>query len=109
MAGEMNVAMLTADELIARLASGEVLCIVDVREAYERTAGVIKGAVLIPMQLLRTKVSELDTQVETVVVCDQGKRSLTVAQYLVSQGGFSNVSSLIGGMSGWTGELSPDP
>jgi len=51
-------------------------------------------------------MKELDPSKEIVVVCRSGNRSITAVQFL-QQGGFPQVSSMAGGMIGWTRQRFP--
>lgn len=79
------------------------LLLLDVRTDPEWEAHHIPGATLIPMRTLLDRLSELDPDRETVVVCEHGVRSYNVAHYLATEGRFTNVATMEGGMSEWTG------
>jgi rhodanese-related sulfurtransferase len=89
----------TPEETRAKQKAGVV--IVDVREPYEWQEGHIPGAVHIPLGSLPRRLRELDPSREVIAVCRSGHRSITAAQML-HQGGFSQVSSMAGGMISWT-------
>ncbi len=74
--------------------------ILDVREADEWAAGHIPGASFIPLGELAARVSELPRDQEIVVVCRSGNRSQTGRDILL-EAGFSQVSSMAGGMNQW--------
>jgi rhodanese-related sulfurtransferase len=98
------VAEVSPEEARAKQQTGAV--IVDVREPYELREGYIPGAVHIPLRSLSPRMKELDPSKEIVVVCRSGNRSITAAQFL-QQGGFPQVSSMAGGMIGWTRQRFP--
>jgi rhodanese-related sulfurtransferase len=98
------VAEVTPEEARAKQQAGAV--IVDVREPYELREGYFPGAVHIPLRSLSPRMKELDPSKEIVVVCRSGNRSITAAQFL-QQGGFPQVSSMAGGMIGWTRQRFP--
>ena len=98
------VAEVSPEEARAKQQAGAV--IVDVREPYELREGYIPGAVHIPLRSLSPRMKELDPSKEIVVVCRSGNRSITAAQFL-QQGGFPQVSSMAGGMIGWTRQRFP--
>ncbi|WP_218221016.1 rhodanese-like domain-containing protein [Nesterenkonia sp. Act20] len=79
--------------------------IVDVREDNEVAAGMIPGAVHIPLGELSTRLAELDSARETITVCRSGRRSLDAAQVLTDEG--FNVASMRGGMNQWSAENHP--
>ncbi len=98
------IAEVSPQEARAKQQAGAV--IVDVREAYELREGYIPGAVHIPLRSLTQRMKELDPSKEIVIVCRSGNRSITAAQFL-QQGGFSQVSSMAGGMISWTRQRFP--
>ncbi len=93
-------------ELKARLAAGEKLQLLDVREEWEYQTAHIEGSRLIPMGNVAVRVNELDRAAETVVICHHGGRSMQVAG-LLEHLGFSNVSNLTGGVDAWARSVDP--
>lgn len=74
---------------------------IDVREEYELAAGMIEGALHIPLRLLladKNAVSDLDRDEAVIVYCQHGVRSRAAAEYLLAAG-FSDVSHIEGGFS----------
>ena len=97
----MNVEEIDAQTLKARLAENPgSIVLIDVREPFEYSEGVIEGAVFIPMNSIPYSLDELDKDAETVIYCAHGIRSYQVAAYLM-QNGFSNVKSLADGYVAW--------
>jgi sulfur dioxygenase len=78
------------------------LQIVDVREPEEYTGplGHIRGATLIPLGQLVERVSELDRNRPTVMVCRSGARSAQATMFL-KDSGFEKVANMNGGMLRW--------
>jgi NADPH-dependent 2,4-dienoyl-CoA reductase/sulfur reductase-like enzyme/rhodanese-related sulfurtransferase len=70
--------------------------LLDVREPYEYEAGHIPNAVNIPLNQLRSRLSELPKDKEIIVNCQVGLRSYIGVRILL-QNGFSDVRNLIGG------------
>ena len=93
------VGEVTVEEAKTKQQAGAV--IIDVREPNELREGYIPGAVHIPLRRLTQRMKELDPSKEFVMVCRSGNRSITAAQFL-KQGGFTQVSSMRGGMIAWT-------
>jgi rhodanese-related sulfurtransferase len=91
---------LTAAQLAARRSENTGLVLVDVRNPGELDAGVICGAVHIPLTQLTQRADELDRSRSTVVHCASGYRSMIAASWL-SAVGFVDVSDLLGGYAGW--------
>ena len=74
--------------------------ILDVRQIEEYEAGHIPGSVLIPLDILESRLSEIPKDNEVVVVCRSGNRSATGRDILLNAG-FPNVTSMAGGMNQW--------
>jgi glyoxylase-like metal-dependent hydrolase (beta-lactamase superfamily II) len=91
---------LTTNALGERIADVPELQVVDVRNPGEVAAGMIPGAVNIPVGQLPDRVDELDPRRPTVVYCAGGYRS-SVAASLLRQRGFADVSDLLGGYGAW--------
>lgn len=97
----------TNEEVQAKLASGEDIFILDVREPAEYAFGRIPGAIPIPLGDLEEKISKLDPTKEYYVVCRSGNRSDMACQIL-SEKGFKQVKNVLPGMSEWTYEVEKD-
>ncbi len=80
--------------------------LLDVREPNEFEYCHIDGSLHMPMASVPARVSELDRDAETVVICHHGGRSMQVAMFLKQQG-FSNVINLAGGVAGWARQVDP--
>jgi len=89
-----------------RLARGEKLVVVDVREREEIAIASFPGALHIPMGDIPSRISELDPDSEIVVVCHHGLRSGQVAGYLAGMD-FARVLNLSGGIDAWSIEADP--
>ena len=74
----------------------------DVREPEEWMAGHIPGATLIPLGELASRVSEVPTDRQVVVVCRSGNRSAT-GRDILRDAGLEQVTSMAGGMNQWAG------
>jgi rhodanese-related sulfurtransferase len=92
--------------LKARLDRGESVLILDVREPFEIALAPFPGATHIPMGDIPSRLTELDPDRETVVVCHHGVRSAQVAMYL-AQMGFERVLNLAGGIDAWSEDADP--
>lgn len=83
-------------DLTAELATGKVL--LDVRNESElKTNGQFKSFVNIPLDVLRSRLSELDKTMSYIVTCHSGLRSY-VAERILKQAGFT-VQNLDGAFS----------
>jgi rhodanese-related sulfurtransferase len=72
----------------------------DVREPMEWDEFHMPGATLIPLGQLASRVAELPKDQEIVVVCRSGNRSQEGRDILL-RAGFTNVTSMAGGMNEW--------
>ena len=72
----------------------------DVREPDEWEAVHMPGATLIPLGQLESRLSEVPKDKEVVVVCRSGNRSQSGRDILL-KAGFSQVTSMAGGMNDW--------
>ena len=97
---------LAPTELKARLAAGDKLQLLDVRVEWEFQTAHIEGSLLIPMGQVASRIAELDSTAETVVICHHGGRSMQVAG-LLEQLGFPNVINLAGGVDAWARLVDP--
>mgnify|MGYP001487027996 FL=1 len=91
---------LTAKAFDERAAQIADLQVVDVRNPGEVAAGMIPGAVSIPVGQLPARLAELDPTRPTVVYCAGGYRS-SVAASLLRAHGFTDVSDILGGYGAW--------
>ncbi len=99
---------MTPVELSARLAAGDDLALLDVREPHEHEFAALPNSLLIPLGEIPARVSELEElrDRETVVYCHHGIRSAHVIGYL-RQMGFENLHNLSGGIDRWSIEVDP--
>lgn len=93
-------------ELAERLAAGDNLVVLDVRQPEELAICRLDGVVSIPLGELTRRYEELDPAGEVVCVCHHGVRSARAAGFL-QQMGFSKVWNLTGGMDAWAVEVDP--
>ncbi|MEO8061442.1 MAG: rhodanese-like domain-containing protein [Pseudomonadota bacterium] len=90
-----------ASELKARRDRGEKPLVLDVREGWELQLASIPDVVHVPMNELPGRLAEFSREVETIVMCHAGGRSMRVAHFLANQR-FTNVANLSGGISAWS-------
>ncbi|HZT41764.1 MAG TPA: rhodanese-like domain-containing protein [Chthonomonadaceae bacterium] len=102
---ETSFKIVTAEEVQTRQQANPDLLLLDVRTPEEWEEHHIPSATLLPMDTLIDRLEELDPERETIVLCEHGLRSQSVAHYLVTQAGFRDVASMEGGMSEWTGPV----
>ena len=89
---------ITVEELKARMAKGDKLNIIDVRETWEYDEDNI-GAKLMPLGELPKFIGDIEDlkNEEIIVHCRSGARSAKAQKYLTSQG-FQDVINLAGGI-----------
>jgi len=93
---------ISTKDLQARLASGEQLILVDVREPYEHEEFDI-GGTNIPVTELPFRIDELNQfgDKEIVLYCQSGNRSMLAQKLLATQFNIQNTLNLAGGLSAW--------
>lgn len=100
-----DVPVITAPELVQRLAAREAgtddFLLIDVREPSEWAEASIPGAVLMPLGTVfdGSALADLPHDVEIVVQCQVGGRSLTAARILQNAG--FEATNLEGGILAW--------
>jgi len=104
--GAAMIREISATELAARMTRGEDVDLVDVREPAEWAIARIEGARLVPLATIGTASHDWDRSREVVLYCKAGVRSMRAAEELVRQG-FTNVTSVAGGIVSWTNDVDP--
>lgn len=97
-----HICQISPMQLQERIRAGKPMTILDVRAPREFEGDHINGAVNIPFPDLRKRQSELDPKAPTAVICNSGHRS-SLAASLLKQGGFTDISNVAGGMTGYNG------
>jgi rhodanese-related sulfurtransferase len=87
-------------EIKRRLANGETLTMIDVREYDEVAQGMIPGAVHIPLGELPARIGEIEQAGEIILICRSGARSGRACEYLAMRG-MQGVKNMAGGMLKW--------
>lgn len=96
---------LTPEQFRDKRAQG--VTILDVRQPEEIALAQLDGSVNIPLNLLPSRVGELDPKQPIALLCHHGVRSEMAAQFLERQG-FSDVSHLAGGIDAWSLNIDGD-
>ena len=93
---------ITAEELNEQIQRSQAPLILDVRTKTEYARGHIPGALNIPHNQLRNRLSEIDVAKteEIVVHCYSGHRA-KIAKKILIKAGYLYVRDLHGHMSGW--------
>ncbi len=88
-----------------KLAASGTLRILDVRSPQETAGGIIPGAILIPVDSIEERKSELPRDGRpTLIYCAGGGRSAAACEYLSGEG-FTALYNLAGGIGAWKGPL----
>jgi len=90
-------------DLAEKMAAGEPVYLVDVRQPWEHETAALPGSLLIPLHELPGRVGEVQPLEGALVVvyCHHGIRSLSGAAFL-EQAGVKPVVSLAGGIDAWS-------
>lgn len=72
---------------------------IDVRTPIEFQGNHVKGFKNIPLQSLKSRLSELDPEKEVVVICQSGNRSMVAARVLIKHG--FEVTNVQGGVNAY--------
>jgi rhodanese-related sulfurtransferase len=90
-----------------RIAAGEKLYLIDVREPHEHQICHIDGAELIPMNTIPPRLQEIEAKADAaplIFFCHHGMRSLNVVNWLRGQG-VEDCQSMSGGIDAWSVEI----
>lgn len=98
---------ITATELNKQIEKGEDIQLIDVRQPDEHTFARIKGAKLIPLGEIVSRMSEIDETRETVIHCKMGGRSAKAIEAMQRAGFKGNLRNLKGGITAWSNEVDP--
>lgn len=98
---------ITAIALNDRLARGDDIRLIDVRTPQEWAICRIEGADLIPMNVVPSRLQDIERDRDVVVYCHVGGRSAAVVGYLADQG-YTRVRNLTGGIRAWADDVDPD-
>ncbi len=98
---------ITPTELKQRLDAGDDVQIIDVREQNEYDVARLPNSKLIPLGQIVNRMSELDTERDTVVHCKGGGRSARAIEALQRVGFKGKLSNLKGGIGAWSNEVDP--
>ncbi len=99
---------MSVHELAAKLAAGEPVYLLDVRQPWEHETAALPGSVLVPLPELPARAGEVlpPEGALVVVYCHHGIRSRSGAAFL-ARCGFAAVASLAGGIDAWSAEVDP--
>ncbi len=102
------IPQISVRQLADKLAAGEPVYLLDVRQPDEHAVAALPGSTLIPLGELPGRVAEVEPPAGALVVvyCHHGVRSLTGA-YLLQRAGVGPVASLAGGIDAWSRLIDP--
>src|SRR5215472_13369327 len=102
------VRQISVQQLAAKLAAGEAVCLVDVRQPWEHETAALPGSLLVPLDQLTLRAEDIRPAkgVPVVVYCHHGIRSQSAA-VLLEHLGFPDVVSLTGGIDAWSLLIDP--
>jgi adenylyltransferase/sulfurtransferase len=100
--GAAALPSVTPAELAARLARGDDVAVIDVREPHEHAAGAIPGARLVPLSVLRAGggLAAIPGDRPVVLHCAVGARSAEALR-VVRAAGHPDAAHLAGGIRAW--------
>lgn len=103
-----TIAEIDAPTVFAQREEGKAVVLVDVREPWEHKLGIIEGATLLPLSELPQKLTgfAVGKDAQIITYCHHGVRSLKAATWLL-RAGYTNVSSLAGGIDAWAQHVDP--
>ncbi len=95
---------ISPDDVQQRVASGDPVFLLDVRTPGEYDAGHIPGAVLIPVQELESRLSEVPKDRTVIAYCLTGSRSAE-AYGILAGAGYGDVFNMAQGIQAWRGQI----
>jgi rhodanese-related sulfurtransferase len=97
---------ISCGDLVAKIAAGEPIHLLDVRQPDEHAFVALPASQLIPLNDLPRRLGEIQPSdgATVVVYCHHGVRSLMAVNFLL-RNGFRNVISLAGGIDAWSREV----
>lgn len=95
-----------AGTLARRLEDGEAYALLDVREPWEWEICRLAGALLIPLNELPARLTEVPAGRPLVVLCHHGVRS-RYAQAFLHARGYDGIINLEGGIAAWAEQVDP--
>ena len=101
------IPQITAKQLADRLAAGERVYLLDVRQPAEHALAALPASQLVPLNELPARLAEVQVPEGStlVVYCHHGIRSMHGGMFL-AQHGFAPLS-LEGGIEAWSCEVDP--
>ncbi|MFM8363773.1 MAG: molybdopterin-synthase adenylyltransferase MoeB [Verrucomicrobiota bacterium] len=101
-----SIPEITVEDLKARFDRSEKFVLLDVREPFELEIASLPGTINIPLGELPARLSELNPEAETLILCRSGGRSANALEFL-RDAGFSNLWNVEGGINAWSRRIDP--
>ena len=99
-----RVTEVTARETLDRIAGGEPIVLIDIREQNEWNLGHAEGAKYIGRGVLEREIeAQVPRDAHVVLYCANGNRSLLAAVTLTEMG-YTNVASMSAGFRDWVAQ-----
>jgi rhodanese-related sulfurtransferase len=95
-----NIEEIDPVELQKRLATDEVIRLIDVRSQQEWDQGIIENGEFMPMETVPARLNEFDNNVTNIIYCRSGVRSANVCMFLAEQANIKAIN-LRGGIIAW--------
>lgn len=99
--------LITPRHLDGRLREGDNILLLDVRDSHEQDICRIPGSTNIPLYKLKSRMEDLDRELDIVIHCRSGVRSAEAVTSL-RKAGFNRVKSLMGGILAWADDVDPE-
>ena len=98
---------ISPEELHRRLQAGDDFQLVDVREPEEFAYCHLPHSLLLPLDELTRRATEIRPEGPVVLICHHGVRSAHALGYLRQRLGRTNVINLRGGVDAWAERVDP--
>ena len=103
---DKNILEISCEDLNKKLKQEETCLLIDVRDTKELELASIKGVRHIPLEDLAAAASDLPQNLDIILICHHGIRSLQGCCWL-RQYGLKRIMSLRGGLHEWSQKIDP--
>ncbi|MFW6310414.1 MAG: rhodanese-like domain-containing protein [Prolixibacteraceae bacterium] len=101
---KFKVKEITAHELKAMLDEGSDICLIDVRETWEKEIADIGGQI-IPFGTIEKKLEKIPRNRKTILYCRTGRRSSEAIIQIAKKRNPENLYNLKGGIHAWANDI----
>lgn len=101
---QFKVKEVTAHELKKMLDEGADICLIDVREMWEKEIADIGGQV-VPFGTIESNLQNIPDDQKTILYCRTGRRSLEAINLIAQKRNTENLYNLKGGIYAWADEV----